>query len=180
MFGEESMRLLRKRWTDATELAEELYAMLQDSVPLTTKAPFTIALPPGSTAPALTLNNWGSGPSIQFLGKDNTDQGQLTADGRLLDSQGKERSGSGTTNNLLGGAASETFAGVVVGGSGSTYTMHLYADDGTTTLNEGGGPKAFTVRQLQIDPAATIPINTWALVVKRGGKYFMQAPVWLS
>jgi hypothetical protein len=53
MFGEQAVRLLRKDWPDATQLAQELYAMFQDDIPLTQTGPLTLS--PRRGVPALTI-----------------------------------------------------------------------------------------------------------------------------
>lgn len=83
------------------------------------------------------------------------------------------------------------YAGKVVSGSGSLYTVNVFKK-GVDQPPESV-PK---VRQLQIDPADTVPANTWC-IVGEGTKaavpatefepgspaekeYFMQVPVWLE
>jgi len=53
LFGAETTRLLRKQWPTPTMLAQELYAMFQGNIPLSTSG-LTINNPTGS--PAITIN----------------------------------------------------------------------------------------------------------------------------
>lgn len=62
-FGTEAIRLLRERWgTNVQALAEELYAILQKSIPWSTSAPGTINNP--GSGPGLTINQTGAGPAL--------------------------------------------------------------------------------------------------------------------
>lgn len=180
MFGDQSSRLLRERWKNASLLAEELYAMLNDNIPLTQRAPLTIQLPEGDTRAPLTIKNWGDGPMVKFLGKNDEDKGSIDNNGDLVDppvhgKKAQPKAGSAGSVSI----DFEFFAGQVIGGSGSSYTVQLYPD-GTTPIMESGVPKIFTVKQLQIDSSATIPVGTWTIVFLRKGQYYMQVPVWLG
>jgi hypothetical protein len=187
MFGAQSMRLLRTRWKNATVLAEELFAMLQDDIPLTHKAPLTLQMPDGSFAPALTIrnSNWNdpsnNTPLIKFEDNAGNSTGGLDKFGDLVNPDGSKKTTDAGSKQQSGssGVDFEVFACQVVGGSGNSYQCQLSKDDGSTFIMEAGIPKLFTVRQLKIAPGAAIPVGTWDLAMKRGGKYFMQCPVWL-
>lgn len=85
----------------------------------------------------------------------------------------------GRLRDILGVSGGSTGGGGVPGkvlsGTGSTYQVQLYPN----------GPSAaagatVSVKQLQIDSGATIPVNTWAIVTLAGAQYCMQVPVWLA
>ncbi len=74
-------------------------------------------------------------------------------------------------------------------GDGAVYNVNLFLDGLAMP------PTSIKVRQLQLDPAADIPANTWVLVDRQfyitqasgnmsqptvTSKYFMQVPVWLN
>jgi hypothetical protein len=198
MFGSQALRLLRESWPNPQLLAEELYAMFQDSVPLESSAPLTLTQT--GSVPALTIQS--SGPPgadvIQFQNGNGVVVGGITiGDGQLNGNQGITigpttvggininnpsnidfSPGQGVTTvgqkqaaQSASGGSGNAFTGTVQSGSGNSYSVAL--SNGTTV----------TVTQLQIDPTDTIPAGTAVVVVGRqsGGQtiYEMQAPVWL-
>lgn len=92
MFGRQAIRLLREAWggvlapdaqgalreKGAKQLAEELYAMFDDDIPLTHDGPITINK--GSNAAPLTINNTVGGPSMVVQGGVDA-SGDFTVDG---------------------------------------------------------------------------------------------------
>lgn len=164
MFGAEAIRLLREDWPNATMLAQELYAIFQDSVPASTNAPLTANSSNPDQAP-LVVNQFGNGGlSISF----NKGQGggiQIN-DGvpQLVDKNGNPVGGSG------GGVP-----GKVLSGSGSgPYQVQIYP------AGLSGTTKTVSVTQLQIDSSDSVPANTWTIVNQVGSNYYMQVPVWLE
>lgn len=195
------MRLLREKWRSATLLAEELYAMFQDKIPLTHRAPLTIRHDgPGA---ALRVTN-PSGPSSTFDGSMSITRGGVTISNpqgpaitidnyRAGDDLIRVRDPAGGEVGCLfsdgvnlfwncteptpisggggGSGAGNAFPGTVVSGSGSTYQVSIETQTGTQTV---------TVTQMQIAGGETIPAGTPAVVVQVGAAYKMQVPVWLA
>jgi len=67
MFGAQVMRLLREKWKSPMALAQELYAILQDDIPLTHSGPMTLAQKTEDSASPLTIRSFGDTPAIQFV-----------------------------------------------------------------------------------------------------------------
>ncbi len=77
MFGEQAVRLLRKNWPDANQLAQELYAMFQNDIPLTMTAPLTLRPPRGQPA-LIIVPPPLPGPLILVRNPDGTPLGGLS------------------------------------------------------------------------------------------------------
>ncbi len=92
MFGNQAVRLIRENWggviepdvngnlveRGATRLAEELYAMFDDNIPLTQNAPLTLNKQ-NPDAPGLTINNTVGGNTLTTNGGTTTfDGGDFT------------------------------------------------------------------------------------------------------
>jgi hypothetical protein len=164
------MRLLSKRWVDAVELSEELFAMMNDMIPLEQRAPVTFFMGDNATQPAITVLNSGDIPSIAFRQKDGTLSGGINNKGDLVDPKGNPKQ-TETARPSPAADLSGIYAGTVVSGTGDTYTVQLFNDDGSSKGN-------FTVKQLKIDPAETIKPGERAIVGTRGTTFFMQVAVW--
>jgi hypothetical protein len=166
MFGTQALRLLREMWHSPTELAQELYAIFQDSNP-TSSGPITITnnTPAG---PGMTMNQDNStGPAIQITKGKTTLGIGMDGNGNLTTStNGKPAVGAGG-----GGVPGQVQSG---GPGAGPYVVKIYPNGLLgATLN-------VAATQLQIDSGATIKAGTWTLVTQAGGAYYMQVPVWGS
>lgn len=173
-FGEQSIRLLRDDWETTKMLAEELFAMTagsQEPLPTLDVQPTT------EGQPYFNLSNYSPGDTIfSITGRSGEPFGGFTIEnGDLVflpaetgDPPASVPSKSKKDDEQATGA--NCFPGIVVGGSGSVYNV---------SITTSGGTKTVSVTQLQIDPNEVIPPGTAALVVKVGGKYSMQVPVFL-
>lgn len=169
IFGTETVRLLREKWPNASVLAEELFAIFTGTTP--------INIPPGSTlqpsdnplTPRLTVPNYTAGQPIMNIpghGALSVQAGSLT----FTTPSGQQSSGQQQKQQQQQGS---TFPGKIVSGSGSSYTVAAYLTGLTNA------PTNVTATQLQIDPAATIPTDSWVLLGRSSnGAYFMQFPTW--
>jgi hypothetical protein len=154
MFQKQAARLLRRQWSSPTELAEELVAMFRDEDSLAHKGPIDLNGPTGVKVSDSTTNRVD-------IGDEDT---AVYINGELF-------SGSGATN---------VFLGKVVGGSGDTYSVEIYAN--------GSGQAAtdtVTATVPQIDPDEEIPAETWIDAVHKFGSgddatYEFQPPVWID
>jgi hypothetical protein len=169
MWGYERIRLLKNDPWDATDLAQELFAMdlAQNTVGTdlgngaTTTGP--IVTNDYTTGDTLFQVNRGTDPPFIFTINDN---GQF-----LLNDQPVGGGGGG------GGTAQVTsvFPGNLIGYSGSNlYTVTIYPDGLSATSQD------VAVLQLGGDP--TVPHLTdgsvWTMVTKNGSTYYMTLPVW--
>jgi hypothetical protein len=184
LFAKQSIRLLRERWNDATELAEEIYAILNNDEPLQIDGPVTINN--NTSGPGITINNGGPGntggiqinrqpdPGINF--PDLPPVPPTTAPVvTIIYNGGNVTSGPDPNGQqpVGGGGGGGCFPGKILSGSGDTYSVAVYES------GLAGEPKTRVVKQLQIDPAETIQENTWVMVGKVGNSFFMMVPVWL-
>ncbi len=181
---EQSLRLRRKRGWTADELSDEIFAIFNAEVPFDIDGPVTITN--NGNDPGLTIRQ--NGPydgSIKITrypdGPINLPGlppflppglGDLTiqviyADGRNEVTQGPP---DGTQIVIVQQGA---FPGKVLSGSGGTYEVAVYES------GPSSDPVTRTVTQLQIQEDETIPADTWVMVGKVRGDYFMQVPVWL-
>jgi hypothetical protein len=134
------MRLLSKRWVDAVELSEELFAMMNDMIPLEQRAPVTFFMGDNATQPAITVLNSGDIPSIAFRQKDGTLSGGINNKGDLVDPKGNPKQ-TETARPSPAADLSGIYAGTVVSGTGDTYTVQLLQRRPATSLGN------FTVKQ---------------------------------
>ena len=74
-----------------------------------------------------------------------------------------------------GGGSGGSIPGKILSGTVDTYQVQLYPNGKAAAAG-----LTVTVKQLQIDPAATIPPGTWAMVSKTGLVYSMQVPIFLA
>ncbi len=212
-FGTQAVRLLRESWDGilhadpktgiirpigATNLAEELFAMLDDKVPQTQVGPVTLNPDPGATA--LTINNPGPGDGIKMDGGDisfargggiNLPEGSplnITGDGLTITGSMNLNTGFYLWNGvplLPGGGGTTTFLGKVVSGTGDTYRVDIYGHGS----NHDATLEAVVVTIPEIDPDDEIPVGTWINPIFKftntvDGRsvttYQCQPPVWLS
>ena len=197
----EAIRLMRDDWESAKTLAEELFAMLTADLPA--DAPVAISKPLNSAAPIFKVGGYSNGDTLfEVTGAGGTPFGRISIQNGALVFEapavvaaagaGAQIQGS-TTMPLIPRSASQPgeprrpqppqqqsggggggFPGQVVSGSGSTYQVNVYP------AGTGGAAVLVSVKQLQIDPAETIPAGTWTTVVQTSdGSYSMQVPVWL-
>lgn len=191
MYGEQAMRLLKTKWRSATALAEEIYAIFQDQIPLSTDAPVTINN--STAAPALQVNQ-PKVPADNFSFPNGTPPAfQLTlggvpgwslgtgADGGLVvngPSFNYQPPAGGAPVNLAGGGSGSGggLPGFVLSGptdaSGTMYQVKVYPNG----LSLAG--QVVPVKQLSIDPSSVLPVNTPVIVVGAAPNYYMQSPVW--
>ncbi len=187
---DQAPRLLRERWSDTNDLAEEIYAIWTSEKPVQFDSPITINNSTGGSA--VTINQGSvSGPSITINSSPvpgvqipdfppsslNVTSSYVTnfygdgsAEGFPEPPVRPPEPGGGQP---VGGGGGGGFPGRVLSGGGSTYEVAVY---------EAGllsSPVTRSVRQLQISGSASIPAGTWALVGKAGTTYFMQVAVWL-
>jgi hypothetical protein len=160
MFGIQADRLLREKWPDATQLAQELFVMLgSPDIPTSTNAPMTLNQPPGSTEAPLVINVNGNGPAITINGPTTTTN---ITEGGIETPPVPDTGGGG------GGGGANAVPGTILSGSGDSYVFE--STDGTV-LN---------VTQGQIDSSQTIPAGTFALAaIDSNGDAWIQVPVWL-
>ncbi len=219
-FGTQAVRLLRESWDGqikadaktgiirpygATNLAEELFAMLDDKIPQTQVGPVALnpdpgttpltinnPVPPvGSTPPdAIKINNGpitfkgpGSGITIPDGGTFNFTGGGFNIDGSIHLTNGDYLK-DGIPIGGGGGTGTTVFLGKVVSGTGDTYRVDIYGhgkDYDATAEN-------VVVTIPEIDPDDEIPAGTWINPIFRftntvdGGSvttYQCQPPVWL-
>lgn len=188
---DQAIRLLKTRWRDPNQLAEELYAILTSDAPVNISGPVTITNSSGE--PDLTIDHQGAGdysvvirkatrpdinfPDLPFLPIDPGDtnwSGWPVDDptNPVEDPDWAPDAPPAPQPRQQGGGGG--FPCRVVSGSGNTYSCAVYED------GLAAAPSTRSVRQLQISAAATIPAGTWAVAGKAGGAYFMQVPVWLE
>jgi len=166
----EMLRLLRKDWkgpNGATMLSEEIYAIMGGAV---AKGQQTGQLNLQQPAPGvypLVINTGPDGNGIALNGPNGTTH--IGPNGITLPGGGKAPVAVAGTGG--GGVPGQ----VVSGGPGDTYQVNIF-ENGVSA----GATATVTVKQLQIDPAETIPAGTWAIVSKSGSGYVMQVPVWLA
>ena len=172
MFGTQALRLLRESWPSVDMLAQELYAIFQDTNP-TSSGPLTINnnTPAG---PGMTINNSGGSGSSINLGRNGTPSVNfgLGPDGGLIITAPSVSSQTPGGQPAPIGGGGGVPGQVLSGGPGANYQVKIYP----TGL--AGPTKTVSAVQLQIDPGETIPAGTWALVAQAGGNYYMEVPVW--
>ncbi len=216
-FGTQAVRLLRESWDGvikadaktgiirpigATNLAEELFAMLDDKIPQTQVGPVAlnpdpgvtpltitnpIPGPTGSTPDAIKINNGpitfagpGSGITIPDGGTFNFTGGGFNIDGSIHLTNGDYLKDGIPVSG--GGAGTTAFLGKVVSGTGDTYVVDLYG-------NGSGRVKTATVEVTipQIADDETIPAGTWinpvfrftVVGIETTTTYECQVPIWL-
>ncbi len=85
-FADEAMRLLRETWANPTMLAEEVFAILQQKIPLRTTSLNLVVGDDGhggSTRPAISLQQNGDGPFIIFKDRFGNEVSQISSNGSL-------------------------------------------------------------------------------------------------
>lgn len=172
------VRLMREKWKDANELAEEITAIFNSEEPMTFDGPITINN--NTDGPAITINNGSTGDTIsinnhpipppQFPGYPPVNIPDIggTITNVTINNQGQ------SSNQTVVSGGGGGFPGQIISGSGNTYSVAVYES------SLSGSPITRSVRQLQIDPSATIPPDSWVMVGKVGPDYFMQFPVWVE
>jgi hypothetical protein len=199
--ADQAVRLLKAKWRNATQLAEELYAIFTGEQAVASNAPVAIDNPTPA-APWLTFRNYTPGQSLmQVTGKNGQPIGTFSVkDGDFVftgapgpaftggnlsfgpDNPTQESPVSSTVPRAQGserppqpqpGAGAQAMPGQVLSGSGNTYQVRVYPD------GLGAAGQVVTVRQLQIAAGQSIPGQPWTIVSKTtDGKYYMQIPVW--
>jgi hypothetical protein len=187
---DQASRLIRERWGDVNEFAEEMYAIWTADKGVTFDGPVTINNSTGGSSviinqgsigdTTITINNNpGPRPSPIPGNTTNITNSYVTniyGDGTIEQfptpppAPAIPTPGSGTNPGGGGGG----FPGKVLSGSGTSYQVAVYE------AGLSSAPITRTVTQLSILATESIPANTWTLVGKVGTSYFMQVPVWLS
>lgn len=182
MFGKEAPRLLRKLWPNAQQLAEELYAMFQDDIPLSQNAPVTFSA--NGKLPPLRLQQYGDGPLLSLDGPGGTPLGSLwpydnplPGGSTLIWKKADDKPGApepapppGTKSTVLAG----TVPGIVFSGSDGDYLVDIFKN-GLAHASE-----RVAVRQVQFAGGTTIPPGSGCMVSQAGdGLFYMQVGVWL-
>lgn len=166
---EDAVRMLRDDWAGphgAEMLAQELYSIFTSSAPSESTAPASFSDASGTSAPITVSvpSLEGTWPAIDFVGPQGQPAGSVAINNgvpQLQNAAGKPVSGGG------GGAGTTALVGTVQSGGPGTGPYVVLANG--VNIN---------VYQLQIDSGSTIPSGTGVIVVKVGGTYYMQAPVW--
>lgn len=185
MFGTQAMRLLRENWQNATQLAEELYAIFQNTIPLETNAPLTIG-PVSGTVPPLTLQTGQNGNTLMNFGRNGPLIGSLQFNDQiggpwLYDKNGQPLPAPSALSGGSGGGSSSPTATIAViqsGGPGTIYQAKLYSSGLSGPADSGGA--LFTVNALGVANDATIPANLPFLAWKVGTDYYFQPPIFLD
>lgn len=182
MFGEQAIRLLRESWGNATLLAEELYAMFQNDIPISHSAPVTFSNF-NSARPALTIDtNTNTGvPPLQLRGPDGTSASISITGGSTTftnNSTGNVVNIENITGDNIvgggsgvggGGGSGNTFIGTVQGGTGTTYTVLLDNGDTVTATVPG------------ILGSEQVPSgNSYPVVQTDSNVFQMYVPLWVE
>lgn len=177
MFGTQATRLLRAHWADAKQLAEELYAMFQNSVPLSHDAPITITSTK-SIAP-LTLRSFGDTTQVINIEGPNGEAGTVTItnEGATIDNSTTSTTTETTTTTEEGESVQRVFVGVVQSkGVGQNYTVDLYGN-GLGSASTG----TVTARALNLDASEELPADSEMIVVRMANDtYYMQPPYYVE
>jgi hypothetical protein len=196
MFGSQLLRLLREKWNSPKELAEELYAMLQDGNPVETAGGLTLSNIPGVAPLTLKPSDFGTQPAISFgtaaddpaIGWQADDAG-IAFDGPAFqfnvmddgipstyDVGGNTKAPNNIVNKITVKLTAGGYPGKVMSGTGDTYQVQIYP----TGLS--GPSQTVSVKQLSIAEAAEIKAGTWTFVTKttldKKDFFYMQVPVW--
>jgi hypothetical protein len=173
MFGIDG-RLRLQRFFDAnlsvSDLAQEIYCMLDALAANTTQAPVRVNLPAGSTVAPYNIDGYEDGNPLMRMFRGGVLVGDISISGGNLVFTPTGATPSSTSSSAP--ATASSFPGKVISGSGSTYTVAIYE------AGPAGGSRNVSVTQLQISSSETIPANTWAIVTKNGSAYSMQVAVW--
>lgn len=175
-YSQQAMRLLRQKWKNPTQLAEELYAILSsEDLPMETTGPVTIDK--GATdEPGLTMRGFSSGDFVIKIEKNKDDPEpflyRLGDDGVIgpMVPETPPQNPQGVADQKQKGQTDPgqfLSIGEVTGGSGSTYQV---------ALADGKAIEA-TVRQIAADEV--IPTGTTVYAVKVGQTWYIQPAVWL-
>lgn len=185
---DQAPRLIRERWADVNEFAEEMFAIWTSDKGVTMDGPVTINNSTGGSS--LTINQGDIGETTITINNNPTPGGpgdttvinntyitNIYGDGGIEGfpdpPPGPEAPQPGTGQPAGGGGGGGGgFPGVVVSGSGDTYQVAVRLTSLTST------PVTKTVKQLSIDASETIPAGTAVVVNLVGADYFMQVPVW--
>jgi hypothetical protein len=175
-FAGQAWDMLREMWKGpqgAQRLAEQLFAIFQDGRSASLKGPVSITTPDGTptTTPTLTLTSGGGDVTVKVVNEDGT--GGLVGFNKKKGLTYTPDQKDTPVTPAKKKKTSSTVPGKVLSGSGSSYVVALYGSGSLTSVT-----KTVSVTQLQIATGETIPVGTWAPVMKVGSKYFFQVPVW--
>lgn len=187
---DQAPRLIREKWADPNELAEEIYAIWTSDKGVTLDGPVTINNTTGGSS--LTINQGSVGDTAIEINNnpadiDLGDVGDVVIEDNsttIIDGGGgveffddppdepeEPQEGEGESQGGGGGGT----PGKVISGSGQTYQVTLYPSGPA-----GAAGQTVSVTQLDIASDAAIPEDTWTIVTQSGGSYYMQVPVWLE
>lgn len=209
LFGDQAIRLLREKWKNPVQLAEELYAMFTSSRPLTTDAPITIFQSGDQPPLRIVMNSPDPGVlPIQVFRPDPVTgvsgyDPDAPSGGVTIDGGGNPVPTPGGGNNPAGGGTDLggidwpeatdpenvpppaenpiVLWGQVVSGSGETYQVKVWGKPPSSF----GPMGVLTCTVGQIDPEEAVPAGTFVVVVAfpdgAGGiaEARFQPPVWL-
>lgn len=98
IFGKQGERVIRTQWKSVQDLAEELYAIFQQDLPITASS-VTIQQPQGATTPPLQINtpSGGDGPIIDISHGDQN----FTFNPGDFNDNGQFNGGSGGTGGTI-------------------------------------------------------------------------------
>lgn len=178
MFGTQALRLLRETWPNPTTLAQELYAIFDDTNPVSS-GPIAISPPPPPPSiPGMTPENFAFPPWTPLTFGDGSGQTQFQVapgGGLTISSPSLSFTTPDGQKQQVGGGASSFPGQVQSGGPGQgPYSVNVYQEglDGPSVVMD--------VMQLQIDDSDSIPAGTWVIVAVTDAGSFMQVPVWLE
>ncbi len=159
MFDEQAIRLLREKWPNANILAEELFAILTSSIPLTHNGPLEITN--NTDGPAITIRNYG-GSEIAFrvIRADDPASPQGTpGENRVVTDIGNDGSRDPVPEDEEQG--SSAFPGKVVSGSAATYQVDIY-ENGTAAAKTA----TVAARIGNLETGVNVPANSWVVVMR--------------
>lgn len=176
MFSEHAIRMLRSRWRNPNALAQELFAIFSSAeLPLSHSGPVTLTIREGTQAP-LTLRQFSDGPVLTFQNTQGQ-TGSITFDDNgvpQLQAADGTQSGSEEDDDDDEEAGTSVFPCDVVSGSGSTYTVTIYAN-GRSAAGQNVSANVPSA------PTDDIPAGAkWFVFLRGDGTYELDIPVWLE
>lgn len=176
MFSRQAERLRRKRWVDANELAEEIYAILGNAeLPLFHNGPLTLFMP-ASGQPPLTLDGARDGDTVIRYANRNDDGEEEVSDVTLSDGVIQN---PGVTEDVAPDAPGleeaeaeepgQVSYGKISSGSGRIWSVDLLA----------GQSGLVDATCLNATDETDIPLETEVIVYRIADQYYFQVPLWL-
>jgi hypothetical protein len=140
-------------------LAEELFAIFQDDIPIQNNAPVTFTNP-NSNLPTLTLSGNDDAPPLQLKGLDGTKVNMNVSGGNITFTNPTTNN---TTNVTQVKVTRTVFAALVVSGTGTSYQIKL--DSNVTVASTALGVLSTDL----------FPPGTAGIAVKSGNSYLFVA-----